>query len=168
MRGGVNPALGGGIIDFGITTGSIQLLSVDRLTSATLIDSLSITGVITKFRTKIDAASLHILTEVEFGIDDLDIDISGLNLKVENAFIASSSYFESLEDWGSQGLALQDITAKVSLDIHADDQGLHISTNSLEFDMGIGSVSIADASIGSFRLDNVNLTQSSMIISGHQ
>lgn len=167
IAGSVNPALGGGIIDFGISTGSIQLLSADRLTSATLIDSISITGIITKFRTKIDAASLHILTEVEFGIDDLDIDISGLNLKVENAFIASSSYFESLEDWGSQGLALQDITAKVSLDIHADDAGLHINTTSLEFDMGIGSVSIADASIGSFRLDNVNLTQSSMIISGH-
>ncbi len=167
IAGSVNPALGGGIIDFGISTGSVQLLSTDRLTSATLIDSISITGVISKFRTKIDAASMHILTEVEFGIDDLDIDISGLNLKVENAFIASSTYFESLEDWGSQGLALQDITAKVSLDIHADDQGLHINTNSLEFDMGIGSVSIADASIGSFRLDDVNLTQSSMIISGH-
>jgi hypothetical protein len=72
-----------------------------------------------------------------------------------------------LDEWGAQGLALQDVTAKVSMDIHADDKGLHINTNSLEFDMGIGSVSIADASIGSFKLDNVNLTQSSMIISGH-
>ena len=167
IAGSVNPALGGGIIDFGISTGSIQLHSADKLTSATLINSLSITGVVTKFRTKIDAATMHILTEAEVGIDDLDIDISGLNMKVENAFIASSTYFESLDDWGSQGLALQDVTAKVSMDIHADDAGLHVNTNSLEFDMGIGSVSIADASIGSFRLDDVNLTQSSMIISGH-
>jgi hypothetical protein len=168
ISGAVNPALGGGIIDFGITTGSVQLHSADRLTSATLINSISISGIATKFRTKIDAQSLHILTEVEIGIDDLDIDISGLNLKVENAFIASSSYFESLDNWGSQGLALQDTTAVISMDMHADDAGLHINSESLEFDMGIGSISIADKSIGSIRLDNVNLTQSSMIISGHQ
>lgn len=167
ISGAVNPALGGGIIDFGITTGSIQLHSSDRLTSATIIDSISISGIATKFRTKIDAQSLHILTEAEIGIDDLDVDISGLNLKVENAFIASSSYFESLEDWGSQGLALQDTTAVISMDVHADDAGLHINSQSLEFDMGIGSISIADHSIGSVRLNDVDLTQSSMIISGH-
>jgi hypothetical protein len=167
ISGGVNPALGGGIIDFGISTGSIQLHSSDKLTSATLIDSISISGIAAKFRTKIDAQSLHIFTEAEIGIDDLDVDISGLNIKVENAFIASSSYFESLDNWGAQGLALQDTTARISLDIHADDAGLHINNQSLEFDMGIGSISIADNSIGALRLDNVNLSNSSMIISGH-
>lgn len=167
ISGSVNPAFGGGIIDFGISTGSIQLYSADRLASATLIDSINISGILTKFRTKIDAQTMHILTETEIGIDDLDIDVSGLNLKVENAFIAASSYFESLDDWGPQGLALQDTTVAISLDVYADSEGLHIDPQEFSFDMGIGSVSIGDESIGSFRLNNVNLEQSSMIISGH-
>ncbi|MFT7261933.1 MAG: hypothetical protein ACI9MS_003814 [Glaciecola sp.] len=93
--------------------------------------------------------------------------MSGLNMKIEDVFFASSTYFESLEEWGTQGIALSDIVAKIKVDIHADDDGLHINPQSLTFDMGIGSVSIADASIGSFGLDNVDLSNVSMIVSGH-
>jgi hypothetical protein len=166
ISGGVDPAVGG-IIDFGITTGTIQLQSADKLTFATLVDSINISGVVTKFRMKVDAATSHILTEAQVGISDLDIDISGLNMKVENAFLASSTYFESVENWGAQGIALADIVATIEVDIYADDEGLHINPQSLEFDMGIGSLSIADAPIGSFYLNNVNLTQTSMTVSGH-
>ncbi|MGK0474940.1 MAG: hypothetical protein ACJAYV_000588 [Oleispira sp.] len=166
ISGGVDPAVGG-IIDFGITTGSVQLQSANSVESATIFDSISINGVATKFRMKIDASNSHILTDAEIGIADLDIDISGLNMKIEDVFFASSTYFESLEEWGTQGIALSDIVAKIKVDIHADDDGLHINPQSLTFDMGIGSVSIADASIGSFGLDNVDLSNVSMIVSGH-
>lgn len=166
IAGGVDPAVGG-IIDFGITTGSIQLHSADRQTTATLIDSISLSGVTTKFRMKIDAATSHILTEADIGISDLDIDISSLNMKIENVFIASSSYFESKRDWGPQGIALSDIVTAIKMDMHADDDGLHITPQRLKFDMGIGSVSIADASIGSFGLNDVDLSQMSLVVSGH-
>jgi hypothetical protein len=166
ISGGVDPAVGG-IIDFGISTGSIQLLSSDKVTTATIVDSISISGVATKFRVKVDADTSHILNQAEIGIADLDIDISGLNMKVENAFIASSSYFESVDSWGAQGIALSDIVADIRVDIYADDEGLHIDAQSLEFDMGIGSISIADASIGSFKLDNVNFSNASIVVSGH-
>ena len=88
-------------------------------------------------------------------------------MKIENVFIASSSYFESKRDWGPQGIALSDIVTAIKMDMHADDDGLHITPQRLKFDMGIGSVSIADASIGSFGLNDVDLSQMSLVVSGH-
>lgn len=167
IAGSVDPKMGGGIIDFGITTGAVDLISADRLTSARLIDSISLSGIITKFRTKVDAQTSHFITEAEFGIDDLDIDFSGLNMKVENVLIAAPSYFESLEDWGAQGLALQDITVKASFDIFANDDGLMIESESLLFDMHVGSISIGNQQVGSVMLDDVNISQSSTLIKGH-
>lgn len=167
IAGSVNPKLGGGIIDFGISTGGIDLISANKITTTRFIESISITGVITKFRTKLDAETSHIKTETEFGIDDFDIDISGLNMKVENGFIAADTYFESLEDWGAQGLALQDVTTKVSFDLYADDAGLHIDMENLAFDMQVGAVSIGTGQVGLVQLDDVNISQSSMLINGH-
>lgn len=167
ISGSVNPKLGGGIIDFGISMGDIQLLSLDGSATSTFISAIDISGLVTKFRTKIDAQTSHVITQTEFGIDDFDIDISGLNIKVENAFIAAPSYFESLDEWGAQGLALQDITFEVSTDIHADDEGLRVDAGKLEFDMGVESIAIGPESIGAVTLDNVLIGQSSSLIYGH-
>jgi hypothetical protein len=167
ISGAVNPKLGGGVIDFGIAIGEIQLRSADTLHTSTVIKSINLSGIATKFRAKIDAQTNHILTEAQIGIDDLDLDISGLNIKVENAFIAAPSYFESLNEWGEQGLALQDTTVIIKTDMYADDAGLKIDTQQLEFDMGIESLSIGAASIGSFNLNDVALSQSSSLIYGH-
>jgi len=167
IAGSVDPKMGGGLIDFGISTGGIELVSKDLATTTRFIESINITGIISKFRTKLDAQTSHIKTETEFGVDDFDIDISGLNMKVEDGFIAASTYFESLEDWGPQGLALQDVTTKVSFDLYADDDGLHIDTQNFEFDMQVGMVSIGDNRVGLVQLDDVNISQSSMLINGH-
>ncbi len=167
IAGSVDPKLGGGIIDFGVSVGAIDLISADKSSSARLLDSVTLSGVITKFRTKIDAQTSHFITEAEFGIDDLDLDLSGLNMKVENVLIAAPSYFESIEEWGSQGLALQDITVKTSFEMYADDAGLRIETQALEFDMQVGSISIGNNQIGAVNLNDVNITQSSMLIKGH-
>jgi hypothetical protein len=167
IAGGVDPSVGG-IIDFGITTGSIQLHSADKQVTATLIDSISLSGVTTKFRMKIDAATSHIFTEMDIGISDLDIDISSLNMKIEDVFVASSNYLESKKEWGQQGVSLSDIVAAIKIDVHADADGLHIDPQSLVFDMGIGAISIAEAPVGSFYLDNVDFSNMSVVISGHQ
>jgi len=97
----------------------------------------------------------------------LDIDISGLNMKIENVFIVDSTYYEKIEAFGAGSATVDNLTAYFSVDLYADDEGLHIKPLSLEFDMGIGAVSIAGESIGSFSLNNINLSQSSMIVSGH-
>ncbi len=167
ISGSVNPKLGGGIIDFGFSIGEIALRSADGLNSSTIIDSINIAGIVTKFRTKIDAQTNHIISQAEIGFDDLDIDISGLNVKIENAFIANSDYFESRERWGEQAVALQDITLSISTEIFADDDGLQIDTDQLEFDMGVESISIGAASIGSVNLNNVAMSESSALIYGH-
>ncbi len=167
IAGSVDPKLGGGIIDFGISAGAIELMDSNKLQPARLIDSVNVTGVITKFRTKIDAQTSHFITEAEFGIDDLDIDFSGLNMKVENVLLAAPSYFESLEDWGPQGLALQDVTVKTSFELYADDEGLMIDLQNLDFDMQVGAISIGEHRVGSVALDNVNISQSSTLIRGH-
>lgn len=166
ISGAPSPTVGN-LIDFGLSTGSIELHSSNGLVSSTLVDSVNVSGIIAGFTSRIDAASLHILTEADVGIDDLDIDISGLNMKIEDAFIVDSTYFEKIEAFGAGSATVDNLTAYFAVDLYADDEGLHINPQSLEFDMGIGSVSIADESIGSFSLNNINLTQSSMIVSGH-
>lgn len=159
----------GGLIDFKVSTGSIELINANGLNSATLIDSVSMTGLLTGFTAKIDADTLHTKIGLSVGIDDLDIDISQLGIRVENAFIVSSNYFEELafQDGVAGDVRLLNLTADFDIDVYADDDGLHIDTLNAEFDMGIGAVIIADASIGSFALDNVNLSNIAVTISGH-
>ncbi len=169
LNGTLNDKFGGGIVDFGISTGSIKLHSEDGLTSATLIDSVNITGLLTGFRASIDSATLHTKIDVTVAIDDLDIDMSGLGIKIENAFIVDTTYFEKLNDFGGvvSDVPVEDLTANFIVDVYANDEGLHVDAVKVEFDMGIGSVSIGNSSIGSFALNNVNLSQSSAVISGH-
>jgi hypothetical protein len=169
ILGGPKGGLFNGLIDFGISTGNIDLISADSLTSATLIDSINMTGLFTDFFLTIHADTSHITVDVGVGVDDFDIDLSSaLGIKVENAFITSSNYFEEVERrGGAQNVRLTDLTADIELEFYADDDGLHVELGQAEFDMGIGSLSIADAPIGSFSLNNVNLGQLSMVISGH-
>jgi hypothetical protein len=158
-----------GLIDFGFSTGSIKLISADNLTSTTLIDSISMTGLLTGFSATIKADSLHTEIEIGIGFDDIDIDISSLGVIVENAFITNLGYFEAVERKGGDRsrVALTALTADFIVDLYADNDGLHVELDQAEFDMGIGAIIIADASIGSFALDNVNLGGLSVVISGH-
>lgn len=169
ILGGPQGGLFNGLIDFGISTGNIDLISADTLTSATLIDSINMTGLFTDFFMTIHADTSHITLDVGIGIDDIDIDLSSaLAIKVENAFITSSNYFEEVKRrGGAQNVRLTDLTADVEVEFYADDDGLHIELGQAEFDMGIGSLSIADAPIGSFSLNNVDFSQISMVVSGH-
>jgi hypothetical protein len=169
ILGGPQGGLFNGLIDFGISTGNIDLISADTLTSSTLIDSINMTGLFTDFFMTIHADTSHITLDVGIGIDDIDIDLSSaLAIKVENAFITSSNYFEEVKRrGGAQNVRLTDLTADVEVEFYADDDGLHIELGQAEFDMGIGSLSIADAPIGSFSLNNVDFSQISMVVSGH-
>jgi hypothetical protein len=169
ILGGPQGGLFNGLIDFGISTGNVDLISADTLTSTTIIDSINMTGLFTDFFLTIHAGTSHITLDVGIGIDDFDIDLSSaLAIKVENAFITSSNYFEEVERrGGAQNVRLTDLTADFEVEFYADDDGLHVELGQAEFDMGIGSLSIADAPIGSLSVNNVNLTQISMIVSGH-
>lgn len=160
----------GGLIDFKVATGSIDLISADGLVSSTLINSVSMTGLLTGFRATIKADTLHTEISVGVGIDDIDIDILSLGMRIENAFITGSNYFEELDGLAGgnpEDVFLTTLTANFFIDLYADDKGLHVELDQAEFDMGIGDIMMADASIGSFRLDDVNLNGLSMVISGH-
>jgi hypothetical protein len=162
-------ASSGNIVDFRLATGNIDLISADGLTSSTFIDSINLTGFFTAFSARIDAATLHTDIRVTVSIDDLDLDISPLGIKIENAFITDTSFFEELKDSDGvvRDVGVEHLTTEFKLDVYADDEGLHIDPVQVEFDMGIGGIIIADASIGSLALDNVNLSSLSVTISGH-
>ncbi|CCK76450.1 conserved hypothetical protein [Oleispira antarctica RB-8] len=169
ILGGPQGGLFNGLIDFGISTGSVDLMSADTLTSATLIDSINMTGLFTDFFMTIHADTSHITLDIGIGIDDIDIDLSSaLGIRVENAFITSSNYFEELERrGGAQNVRLTDLTADFEVELYADDDGLHVELGQAEFDMGVGSLIIADASVGSFYLNDVNVSGLAVTISGH-
>ena len=162
-------ASSGNVVDFALSTGAIELISSDTLQSSTLISSINVTGIFTGFSAIIDADTLHTSILVDVAVDDIDIDISSLGMKIENAFITDSTFFEALEGRarGNVGnVPVEDLTARFIVDLYADDDGLHVELDQAEFDMGIGAIMIADVSIGSFALDNVNLGGLSVVISG--
>jgi hypothetical protein len=169
ILGGPKGGLFNGLIDFRVSTGNVDLISADGLTSTTLIDSINMTGLFTDFFATIHADTTHITIDVGIGIDDIDIDLSSsLGVRIENAFITSSDYFEEVERrGGAQNVRLTDLTADFEVELYADDDGLHVELGQAEFDMGVGALIIADASVGSFYLNDVNASGLAVTITGH-
>lgn len=163
----LNADIDTGLVDFAVSTGTIQLQNAAGDQTNTLIDSLNITGLAKGFLTKIDSETRHIYTETKLGFDDIDIEISSLKIGVEDMVIAGSGYFERIADFGPGGLDIDQITTPMIFDIYANDTGLVVDLLQMEMDIAVGAVRIGDSSIGSFQLDDLNITGTSMTISGH-
>ncbi|WP_286718289.1 DUF6160 family protein [Thalassolituus sp. UBA2009] len=163
----VDPGLGGGVIDFGLSTGQIALSSADNAHSAALINSVSVAGLATQYRMKVDAQTTDIQIQMAMGIADLDVDATPLGINVRNMVLANHTYFESLEDWGSSALSLSDVQLPVGINIHASDLGLDIRLVNFFADMNVEAIELAQESIGRVAVDDLNLGGLNMRISGH-
>ncbi len=163
----VDPGLGGGVIDFGLSTGQIALSAADDAHRATLINSVDIAGLATQYRMKVDAQTTDIQIQAALGIADMNIDAAPLGVRVNNLILANHTYFESLEDWGAPALSLSDVQLPIGINLHASDLGLDVRLVRFFADMNIGSIELAQESIGSVAVDDLNLGGLNMRISGH-
>lgn len=163
----IDPALGGGVVDFGLTSGEIRLANAAGDQATTIINSFSVAGLATQMRMRIDAQTSVITLQSQLGIADLDLDAAPLGIGVSNMVIANNTYLQSLKDWGSSALSLPDVQLPLEISIEGRTDGLMISVNRFNSDMSIGGILIGDTSIGGFNLDNVNLAGIDMLVYGH-
>ncbi|MCD8521519.1 MAG: DUF6160 family protein [Saccharospirillaceae bacterium] len=163
----VDPGFGGGVIDFGLSTGQIALASADNAHHAVLINSVDLAGLATQYRMKIDAQTTDIQIQTAMGIADLDIDAAPLGFSVRDVILANHTYFESLQDWGSSALSLSDVQLPISVVLHASESGLDVRLIDFFADMEVGSIELAQESIGSVTVDDLNLGGLNMRIRGH-
>lgn len=156
-----------GLVDFKFATGAIQLQNAGGDQINTLIDSINMTGLAKGFIAKIDSETRHITLAAKMGVDDIDIELSSFNIGIEDMVIANAGYFERIADFGQGGLDIDTIAADMDFDIYANNTGLVVNITDMVLDMAVGAVRIADNSIGSLQVNDLNLTGTSMTISGH-
>ncbi|WP_430462973.1 DUF6160 family protein [Thalassolituus sp. LLYu03] len=163
----IDPGLGGGVVDFGLTTGEIRLANAAGDQSATLINSISMAGLATQFRMRIDSTTSVITLQSQMGIADLDVDAEPLGFGVRNMVIANNTYLQSLNEWGASALSLPDVQLPVEIAMVAQDDGLNLTIKRFNSDMVISELLIGGTNIGAVTLDDVNLNGINMLVYGH-
>lgn len=168
----MKPAGTHSVVDFGISTGEWLLQTSGGVDGTRLVNFLNITGVGIDARLRIDNQTSHTYIETTFGVDDLDVDIDFVGVRLENAQIAGTSYFETLDAWGANSAGIADIGAEMDLEIytgmsHAGDTALGLNLTKFQADIALPSIYLGSApSIGAINLNDVNIT-SQMVVYGH-
>jgi len=163
----IDPGLGGGAVDFGFSSGEVRLANQAGTQASTILNSVSVAGLATQFRARVDAQTSIITIQSQMGIADLDIDAAPLGFGIRNMIIANNTYLESVEEWGSSALSLPDVQVPIELAMLGREEGLYLSISRFNSDMSIGEIHVGGASIGSATLDNVNLDGINMLVYGH-
>ena len=161
-------------IDFQVTTGPVNLVDIDGNQAIRLIDSMSMTGLLGSMYAEIIEQNAgddtgrtvaQIDLELQFAIDDLDIDASSLGIQINNAFICGAECLESMEANGGRvdmGSAMINIAGVIKTDVNEAT----IELEPFTFDAGVGSLILGGSSIGSITLDDVSLGGTKTTISG--
>lgn len=159
-----NP-IAGQAVDFSLTTGEWLLLDSNLTSTTTLINNLSITGLGLDARLRVDNQTAHTFIETTFGIDDLDVDVEFLGVRLDNMVIAGTTYIESKNTWGSVGIP--DIGAEVDLELYSHADGLGLNVTKFQMDIVMPEIYLgANPSIGALYLNNVDIAANTVIY-GH-
>jgi hypothetical protein len=159
-------SVAGQAVDFSLTTDEWVLMDTGLSNETTLISNLSMTGLMLDVRARVDNQTQHTFIETTFGIDDLDVDVDFINLRVENMVVAGSTYIESLTTWGSVGIP--DIGAEVDLELYAAGTlGLGLNINKFQMDVVMPEIYFgSNPSIGALWVNNIDITAQTVIY-GH-
>lgn len=161
-------------VDFQVTTGPVNIVDIDGNTSVNLINSLSLTGLLGSMYAEIleenndgQRTAAQINLELQFAIEDLDIDASSLGIRINNAFVCGSECIESMRANG--GLVdMSDAMVNIAGVIRTDTNKAIIDLEPFVIDAGIGSLVIGSGNVGSILFDNINVGNSVTTISGKE
>ncbi|GLQ31022.1 DUF6160 family protein [Litoribrevibacter albus] len=168
-------------VDFGLSVGSVDLVSADGLTSTSVLENFNMTGYFTAafFQIENDGANGEINAKVSFAIDDIDFDAPLLGMGIRDMYIAGAGFNEDLE-FGAFDIANSGAVARLNIrtaqgnvgGAQEVDNALQISLagnsgDAFVADVGIGAVIIGGTSIGSFTIDDLALSNTTLKIYGH-
>ncbi|MEQ5815015.1 hypothetical protein J3362_05840 [Marinobacter sp. NFXS11] len=173
-------------IDFAVAVGSASLNATDNSGDSTLLASnIGIEGNLGKLNIRVDTATDNLIMNVGFNVTDMDMDIDFLGVNVRDLTVFGATAFESMEagfdpndptTWtnavgGDAAAALfagAQITVGKGVSGNTGGDALEITIPQFVADIGVGAVEIGGESIGSFRMDNLAVTNTSMKVYGHQ
>ena len=166
-------SISGAPIDFAVGVGSASLHATDGSGDSTLLASnIGIEGNLGLLNIRVDTATDNLIMNVGFNVTDMDMDVDFLGVNVRDLTVYGAAYYEQV-DAGSTpdaaGLfASAQITVGKGTSVRTGGDALEITLPQVVADGGVGAVEIGGESIGSFRMDNLAVTNTTMRVYGHQ
>lgn len=166
-------SISGAPIDYAVGVGSASLNATDGSGDSTLLASnIGIEGNLGLLNIRVDTATDNLIMNVGFNVTDMDMDVDFLGVNVRDLTVYGAQYFEQVEGGGqldAAGLfASAQITVGKGTSAATGNDALEITVPQFVADIGVGAVEIGGESIGSFRMDNLAVTNTIMKVYGHQ
>ncbi|MBU2955666.1 DUF6160 family protein [Marinobacter sp. F3R08] len=167
-------SISGAPIDYAIGVGSASLNATDGSGDSTLLASnIGIEGNLGLLNIRVDTATDNLIMNVGFNVTDMDMDVDFLGVNVRDLTVYGAQFFEQVEASGqptdAAGLfASAQITVGKGTSVATGGDALEITIPQFVADIGVGAVEIGGESIGSFRMDNLAVTNTTMRVYGHQ
>lgn len=152
-----------GAVDFRVATGAWNL--VGHTDSTTIMDNFHMDGLLGSGTIRVDTQTDVMSVRTDFAIDDMDFDVPFLALGIRDLRLTGADYDLS----APQPL---DLFARIELDIYkapnaAGVDSLAVDLQNFTADVSVGGVIVGGTSIGSVFMDNLAITNTSMLIYGH-
>lgn len=167
-------SISGAPIDFAMAVGSASLNATDGSGDSTLLASnIGIEGNLGLLNIRVDTATDNLIMNVGFNVTDMDMDVDFLGVNVRDLTVYGAQFYEQVETSNqptdAAGLfASAQITVGKGVSAATGGDALEISIPTFAADIGVGAVEIGGASIGSFRVDNLLVENTTMKVYGHQ
>ncbi|MBY5936085.1 DUF6160 family protein [Marinobacter nauticus] len=167
-------SISGAPIDFAMAVGSASLNATDGSGDSTLLASnIGIEGNLGLLNIRVDTATDNLIMNVGFNVTDMDMDVDFLGVNVRDLTVYGAQFYEQVETSGqptdAAGLfASAQITVGKGVSAATGGDALEISIPTFAADIGVGAVEIGGESIGSFRVDNLLVENTTMKVYGHQ
>ena len=166
-------SISGGPIDFAMAVGSASLNATDGSGDSTLLASnIGIEGNLGLLNIRVDTATDNLIMNVGFNVTDMDMDVDFLGVNVRDLTVYGAAYYEQVDAGtppDAAGLFAQaQITVGKGTSAATGGDALEISIPTFAADIGVGAVEIGGESIGSFRVDNLLVQNTTMKVYGHQ
>lgn len=173
-------------IDYAVGIGSASLNATDASGDSTLLASnIGIEGSLGQLNIRVETATDNLIMNVGFNVSDMDMDVDFLGVNVRDLSVYGATMYEAQEagfnpadpstyagvatPGGAAGalFASAQITVGKGTAASTNGDALEIGIPSFIADIGVGGVEIGGDSIGSFRIDNLAISNTTMKVYGH-
>lgn len=163
-------SVSGNPIDYAMAIGSASLNATDGSGDSTLLASnIGIEGSLAQLNIRVDTATDDLIMNVGFNVTDMDMDVDFLGVNVRDLTVYGATYYENGGAVDAASMFAQaQITVGKGTSAATGGDALEISIPQFVADIGVGAVEIGGESIGSFRVDNLAVTNTTMKVYGHQ
>jgi hypothetical protein len=164
-------------IDFGVSIDSVSLLATDGSNDSTLLASnIGIEGDIAQLDIRVDTATDNLLVDTAFNITEMDMTLDFLGVSIEDMSITGANTFGA--DYAAAGgsstspyagpFAAASVTVAAVSGVNSNNgEGLSVTIDEFIADVSIGATNIGGASIGTIQMDNLAVTNTNMVVYGH-